>query len=52
MKKVDIYTFDTTPEQLKKEGRIFLPHSGYTYQSESKSKRELFEELLEDQRSS
>ena len=52
MKKVDIYTFDTTPEQLKKEGRIYLPHTGYTYQSDSKSKREWLKELLEDQRSS
>ena len=54
MKKVNIYTFDTTPDQLKKEGRIYLPHTGYTDQKDWNRhyERDWLEKILEDQRSS
>lgn len=33
MEKIDLAklcSFDTTPEELEKEGKIFVPHRGYS----------------------
>lgn len=38
--------FDTTPEELEKEGRIFLPHTGWTFKSERITKRDKFAEMF------
>jgi hypothetical protein len=50
MKKIEICNFDTTPEQLEKEGRIFIPHKGYTFKPPLTKKEKLWIDLKRAQR--
>lgn len=50
MIKIDICQFDTTPEELEKEGRIFIPHKGYTFKAPLTKKEKLWMDLKRDQR--
>ena len=49
IQKIDFESFskfDTTPEELEKEDRIFLPHTGYSFKYEKITKRDKFAELF------
>lgn len=49
IQKIDLENFskfDTTPEELEKQGRIFVPHTGWTFKSERMTKKDKFAELF------
>lgn len=46
MKKVDITQFETTAEELREKGVLFIPHTGYANPATERERERLWREHL------